>query len=499
MIVCFRADASVDIGHGHVTRCLTLADTLRQSGAHVVFVSRELEGNLFERIRREEHQLLPLPAEPQSELEDAAQTRTVLEAAGLHADWLIVDNYRLGAVWETALRSSANRVMVIDDLADREHECDILLDQNIVAMGDVRYSDKVPAGSTLLLGPEYALLQPVYRELHSRVNPRRGMAHRVIISWGGTDRDGLTRRSIEAVRASGRDDVEIDVVITSSHRHGGEVDALAQQDPHVRIHRDLPTLAHLLVEADLAIGAVGTTTWERLCLGVPTVAVSLADNQREIAEELGRRGLIEYLGHHDQLTDAKLVAAIEKILTVDLHDWSERCHRTVDGKGAQRVATTLWSASVELAARAANADDEALILEWANDPLTRLNAFHPDRITPEDHHVWFHKRLADPECRFFIMELPDGKAVGQVRFDRIADGWRISYAVAPDARGRGLGRSVLTTALRMMAREEKNDVVMGEVKEFNRASCRVFESLGFEQHARDGFLEYRSALPRFAR
>ena len=497
MMVGFRADASVAIGHGHVTRCLTLAGALRDAGARVWFVSRELEGNLFQRIRGEGHTVLSMPPGTEADA-DAELTRAALNDAGVRLDWLVVDHYALGAAWESAVRACAQRILVIDDLADRVHDCDVLLDQNIVANAETRYRNLVPAACATLLGPDYALLQPVYRELHERATPRSAPVRRILISWGGTDHDNLTRRSVEAVLALGRNDIETDVVITGTHRSAPEIEQLAANHASVHLHRDLPTLAHLMMEADVAIGAVGTTSWERLCLGLPTLAVTIADNQRDIARELDRRGLIAYLGHRDEVTDEQLLNGLQRIISADISAWSQRCLETIDGRGNLRVMTAMLSASAELVARRASAQDEALILEWANDELTRLNAFHPERISAADHHVWFQKRLADPGCHFFVLEMPDGQPVAQVRFDRIDDGWRISYAVAPSARGRGLGRTALTTALRVMADNVDDDIVMGEVKTFNRASSRVFESLGFTSEARDGFFEYRSRLSRFA-
>jgi UDP-2,4-diacetamido-2,4,6-trideoxy-beta-L-altropyranose hydrolase len=405
-------------------------------------------------------------------------------------DWLIVDHYGLDATWESVLRACARRIMVIDDLADRLHDCDVLLDQNLLPNPTSRYRGKVPADCTLLLGTHYALLQPDYGDLRAVTAPRRRV-QRILISWGGTDNRDLTTLSLAACRALSPT-VRIDVVITHAYENAERVKRIAAADHRVQVHCDVPTLAPLMAAADLAVGAVGTSSWERLCLGLPAIAGSVADNQREIAEELSRKRLIEYVGHRDAITEHSLRRALARCMEMDLLEWSDRCFSALDGKGAERVARELVQPASGLRLRTVGPNDEDVLLEWANDSLTRRNAFNSAPISPSEHHAWFTGRLATPErCRMYIAEDKTGALVGQVRFDRGDAAWTISYTLAPAFRGRGLGRALLHAALRALRGAEPGAETVGLVKEFNRPSCRIFESLGFDACRIDGVMEYR--------
>ncbi len=513
MKVIFRTDASPGIGHGHVMRCLTLASALRERGAEVSFVCRNHDGHLCDLIEERGFVVSRLPAPKaglqaedapahaawlgSSEQEDAEQTHAVIEASGANPHWLVVDHYSIGRRWESALRASAERIMVIDDLADRLHDCDLLLNQNLVAEMHTRYADKVPAECRMLLGPEYALLQPIYAELHDRMPPREGPIRRILIFFGGTDCDNLIGRALAAFLRLNRSDIDVDVVISDGCWHAEAIRRQAAGHANVQVYGGLPSLAPLMARADLALGAGGATSWERLCLGLPTLVVTLAENQRSIADELSQRGLIRWLGHKDEVNESAVSAALGTLIQQGLdEDWSLRCLAAVDSKGADRVCAALTVvASTPLRARYARPEDEALLLEWANDPTTRQNSFSSELITSATHRNWFRNRLrALAYCYLYIVETEGGVPVGQVRFDREGPTWGIDYALAPQFRGRRLGSPLLEAALSKLREAEPGALVVGKVKQDNGASCRVFESLGFDAQTNGEWMEYRSVL-----
>lgn len=503
MKVVFRADASLEIGTGHVRRCLTLAQALREKGAQCRFICREFPGHLIDTLRQRGFEVLSLPYRPDwqaSEREpahaawlgadwktDAEQTLAAI--GGEAVDWLIVDHYGIDARWEAALRPLAKKILVIDDLADRPHDCDLLLDQNLVADMERRYDGRLPEHCGRLLGPEYALLQPQYAELHPRVPPREGPINRLLIYFGGADADNLTGMTLAAFARLGRDDIALDVVINPTGPHAEAIRRQAAGCAWITLHEDLPSLAPLLVKADLAIGAGGATSWERCCLGLPALVVTIAENQKAIAKELDRQGLIRWLGHKDEIDAAALAEALAGILDTGLApEWSERCRRLVDGRGVERVAGFLTlGPQTTLKARRARLDDEAMILRWANDPVTRRNAFNPARIDAATHHAWFRQKLRDIEnCRLYVIETDAGLPIGQVRFERDEDVWEIHYAIDPYARQRRLGKPLLEAALLALRKEVKGALLLGRVKEDNLPSRRVFESLGFAAKDRGG-------------
>jgi UDP-2,4-diacetamido-2,4,6-trideoxy-beta-L-altropyranose hydrolase len=511
MRVVVRADASLAIGTGHVMRCLTLASALRERGAEVSFVCREHEGHLCDLIAARGFDVTRLAYRPATQAaraerelvslgtswhEDAAATRQVTGAWRAKPDLLVVDHYALDNRWERAVRPSVSRMLVIDDLADRAHDCDLLLDQNLAPHMANRYDGKVNDGCALLLGPAFALLQPQYAELRDRTLPREGPVRRILVSFGGSDPVNLTGRIIACIIALGRPDVAVDVVVGSSNPFREAIRAQVVGRPQFVVHDSVPSLASLMTTADLAIGAAGTTAWERLCLGLPSLVVSLAENQRPIARALHERGLIEWLGHEDDVDDRALLRGIATVLEAGLsREWSTRCRDAVDGYGVSRVCDALGVDVVgRLCARRATLADEAQLLEWANDPVTRQNAFSQAPIALATHQAWYRKRLQDwPRCHMYVIESDERGAVGQVRFERGERMWTISYVVAPAHRGRGYGRRVMATALAAFDADEPGADVIGIVKRENVASRRIFEGLGFHQaRVREG-LQFRRA------
>jgi UDP-2,4-diacetamido-2,4,6-trideoxy-beta-L-altropyranose hydrolase len=337
-------------------RCATLADALRARGGQVRFVCRHAPETLRSQIERRGHEVVMLPAAPAganpgsdlahaswlgvSQAHDAEET--LRAAAGQSWDCVIVDHYGIDLRWERAMRGVFGTVMVIDDLADRDHDCELLLDQNLVRSLRGRYAARVPGDCVQLLGPEHALLNESYAELHDSV-PARSQVDRILIFFGGSDRLNLTGRTLEAVLALSRQDIAVDVVLSLGGLDAERIEALAARRSNIRCHRHLPTLSPLMAAADLAIGSFGATSWERLCLGLPTIAVRMAMNQEQVAAALHEAGMVVSLGHSDDVSSADIARELERIMSsVDLAEWSRRCAQLCDGRGTQRVVSVLW-------------------------------------------------------------------------------------------------------------------------------------------------------------
>jgi UDP-2,4-diacetamido-2,4,6-trideoxy-beta-L-altropyranose hydrolase len=496
------------IGSGHVMRCLALAAALRERGESVCFVCRQRSGDLADDIAARGFEVAKLPARTvvdsgadpyaswlgASWTDDADETLRVIDKLGWRPSWLIVDHYGTDHRWEAALRPAVERIMVIDDLANRDHDCDLLLDQNLVAEQEERYSGRLPATCTTLLGPGFALLQPEYSELHPRMPPRAGPIRRILLYFGGDDRNGLTQRALAAVCRPCTPDVAVDVILASNQPVNAHVSAGA--GVAVTFHHQVESLAPLIARADLCVGAGGATSWERLCLGLPAIVITRAQNQRPIAAELHRRELVNWLGDEEQVDAGLIGRAVQALIESGLDGtWSERCLGFVDGQGAGRVCDVMLTGATDgFHARHAHPVDEQQLLAWANDPVTRRSGFWADRITPEGHHRWFDQRLRNVDgCHLYIVETRRGSAVGQVRFESSGDEWEVHYAVGPAFRGRGIGRELLRTALQQLRCDVGPVVVRGLVKAANKRSASIFESLGFESVPveRADFVEYR--------
>jgi len=202
--ILIRTDSSVQIGTGHVMRCLTLADELRERGAEIVFVCRDFAGNLCGYTEGNLKHAAWLGADWQT---DARQVEEIIKDFNTHPDWLVVDHYALDERWERYLRSYVKKIMVIDDLADRPHDCDLLLDQNFYENLESRYDGLAPSGCKKLLGPKYALLRPEFREERKNLRKRDGYVKRIMIFFGGSDPTNETTKALEAVRMLNRPDI----------------------------------------------------------------------------------------------------------------------------------------------------------------------------------------------------------------------------------------------------------------------------------------------------
>jgi len=353
MRVAFRTDASSQIGTGHVMRCLTLAEALREEGANCQFVCREHEGHLIDHIHSRGYQAYALP-KPSSHIScesdlahagwlgvdwktDAVETRQALGSEGV--DWLIVDHYALDHRWESALRSSSKRIMAVDDLADRQHDCDLLLDQNYGSSVE-RYRGLVSADYTQCHGPEYALLKPVYAERRAQLPVRDGQVRRVLIYFGGgSDAANATHLAAQAFQSIELAHIELDIVVGAAYAHQSSLEELVAQRGNATIHRQLPDLADLMANTGLAIGAGGATTWERCCMGLPAIVISIAENQRPSCEALSADQLIDYLGHVNHVTSEFIRDRVLSLLTTPnlLRELSERGLKLVDGNGVLKV------------------------------------------------------------------------------------------------------------------------------------------------------------------
>ena len=366
MIVAFRTDASLQIGSGHVMRCLTLADELKKAGAKITFITRDHPGNLNQLIKNKGHNLEVLSppsisddfqadsVNPRSEylkwlgvpeLRDASETIAKLEKN--KPSWLIVDHYGLGLEWELALRPHIEKLMVIDDLADRKHDCDVLLDQNYFVEGDRRYAGLVPEACRLLVGPRYALLRPEYTAYRKTLRDRDGQVRRVLVFFGGTDPQNMTGMAIEALSRPGLKHLEMDIVVGVNNPHRKTIEQQVLHRPHTILHEPRPHLADLMVQADLALGAGGTTTWERLCLGLPSLVVSIAENQVPSCIALHRARLVNYLGYQNKVDSTNFFH--EMIHMIDnprrLVDMSLAGQALVDGFGADSELPSVFRSS----------------------------------------------------------------------------------------------------------------------------------------------------------
>ncbi|MHB8140468.1 MAG: UDP-2,4-diacetamido-2,4,6-trideoxy-beta-L-altropyranose hydrolase [Vulcanimicrobiaceae bacterium] len=319
MRIVVRADAGLLVGSGHVMRTLALASALRARGATVTFLSRRRDGDMHDRITGDGFAVWPLESETDAgdawlgasmQSEIAACTRALHAAGG--ADAVVVDHYRLAAAWERAMRPSARRIVAIDDLADRPHDCDVLVDTNLGSDEHGRYRELAP-GARLLLGPGYALLREEFREPIRRARPRDGRVERINVFMGSFDRSDETSKILRALDSLHDAALRIDVVLPARAPYAQAIREQCAGNPAFRVYGEVAKMAALFNAADLAVGAGGCAMWERCALGLPSIVLSVADNQRAGARACEITGAALWLGDAADVGEPDVASAIQRL------------------------------------------------------------------------------------------------------------------------------------------------------------------------------------------
>jgi UDP-2,4-diacetamido-2,4,6-trideoxy-beta-L-altropyranose hydrolase len=486
-VAVFRCDASGQLGSGHVVRCLALADALRAAGWCCAFASAPGTAEAVPALARSGHRLI--------ELADPAREAASLKLA-LHqgCDLLVVDHYRRDAEFESACRPWASRILVIDDLASRRHDCELLLDPTLGRQA-ADYAPLAPETCRMLLGPDFALLRPQFLAARPAALKRRTSQHtirRILVSLGGTDPSNLTGKVLRGIVLSGVE-AAIDVVLGGTAPHLEEVRALAAASPlATSVHTAVEDMASVMSNADLAVGAAGTTSWERCALGLPSLMLVIADNQELVAQSLDQAGAAACLGRHETVTEERLAAEVRTLATNPsrLDAMAARAADLCDGRGTQRTMLALLRPAKSklgnpVTLRLVAAADEAMILAWQRNPATRRYARNRALPTADEHHAWMQARLADPDCMFAVVECAQVPA-GVLRLDRkkaAGNTHEVSIFVAPELHRQGLGICTLALARQLLPGAE----LIAEVLPENEGSAKLFSLAGYRRYD-DGLL-----------
>lgn len=321
MKIAFRVDGSWDIGTGHVMRCLTLAKLLRSRGGRIGFITRSpvsicnlIEDGGFDILSprtivkeislssSESDGSLSQPASRLSVTStvldwrrDALRTIEEIRENFTRVDWLIVDHYGLDAKWERAVRTVTDKIMVLDDLANRSHDCDLLLDQNLYANPEARYKELIPSSCITLFGPRYCVFREEFMKQRKQLRSRDGKVRRLLLFFGGSDPAGATQASLRGIAPFVRD-LHIDVIVGSSNKCKNEIETLCDNYRNINFYWHVSNMAEMLNQTDFVIGAGGTSLWERCFLGVPSVTVIIADNQIDVTKTVAAAGATWNLG-----------------------------------------------------------------------------------------------------------------------------------------------------------------------------------------------------------
>jgi len=328
MKVAIRVDASLQMGTGHVMRCKTLADQLHIRNVSVRFICKKLPGDMISFLTEAGYEvtvlnLATLTAEDIEgnyqvssmlkalQIEDACKTIDVLN--DLCADWVIVDNYKFDIVWEGLIRPYAKNIAVIDDLADRTHDCDVLLDQNLYKDMHERYKHLVSPDTFLLLGPSVVLLRPEFYEASKLLTNTDGSIRKILVFFGGVDKTCQTEKVIKAIAQMDLSNIIINIIIGSGNLSANKIFNMCRELKNVVIHHQISNMAEFIADSDFAISAGGATTWERCFLGLPSATIIVAPNQSETTSFLGELGATWNLGWHENVTVDMIAEKIKEV------------------------------------------------------------------------------------------------------------------------------------------------------------------------------------------
>ncbi len=495
-------------------RCRTLARFLSLRGCIVHFICRSLKGDLSSLLAPEfslfilpevtsisndtselcnHTSLHPVHVEPSlfNQEIDAYYSFDILKRFQLSSnDLIIVDHYSIDILWEKTLLSllrqnretlSQPRMCVIDDLSNRQHCCDILIDQNYCPPSlEHRYDDLLPSDCTQFLGPHYALLSPEYAHLSCYSLPRLSIS-RILVFFGGSDQPNASELVLDVLSLSQFKHFAVDIVVGFQYQHKDSLAAKAQARPSTTIWSQLDSLAPLIFRADICIGAGGGSTWERLCLELPTLQVSIADNQVSLSEALDNSGFISYCGPFESLTFESFRETLSQFISNSSHLKSGKL--LTDGFGSHRLATALLGLNGDLSLRNVSFSDEFLLLRWANDPIVRKYSLCSDYIDPATHHQWLYDGLKSSNRLHFIAIDSASCPVGQIRFDLYSssDYVTISFSLDKAFRGLGLSSKLLSLGISRLHLIWGTELpILAKVLSSNLASSKCFAKFGFQ-------------------
>lgn len=472
-------------------RCLTLANALNRHGAEVRFVCQPLPKNLSDLLRSHGH-ALTIVSEWASETEANASGEpdkhsdalaTISALSDQSWDWLVVDHYHLGKQWESTLRNTASHVLVIDDLANRDHDCDLLLDQNLINESSASYETRVPENCRLLLGTQFALIRDEFSRARKNVAARKGPANRLLVCFGGMDSENYTGRTLDSLRQVAALSLAVDVIIGAAHPNRSQIAATCL-DAGYSCHVQPDNMAELIAAADVAIGAGGSMTWERCCLGLPTVTLAIADNQRRVILDAAAEGLLYALpGTGNGIGDATrhLTTLIENPML--RQHISQRALGSVDGRGADRVAAVMIRPKIEL--RQATAADAADLFNWRGHPAVREKSLQSTPLDWQTHVAWLNSVLDSP-TRDLLIGSAGKMPVGVVRFDIQGREAIVSIYRVPGSGVYGVASSLLQNAEQWLA-EHRPEVHMlrATVLRENVRSHQLFSRAGYKIESTD--------------
>jgi len=499
--ILFRVDANESIGSGHFWRCLALAIEARRQNAKTFFAARFCPDGLIILLEKYGVTYLPISGATEAFYKAAAQNpgqnarlQRADAAATLEAtkhcpkfDWVVVDHYALGTTWEKAMVATGCKILVIDDLHNRRHYCDLLLDQNLIFDGESYYRKFVPKHCELLLGPRFNILRgefaTAYRQ-KKEVQQKQRM--KLLVSFGGSDSENHTMQVIKAVRELKRKKLldpmlQVQVVIGGQNRHRQLISRYCEKHD-IQFHYQTNKMANLMANADLAIGGGGLELWERCSMGLPTIVFETAANQKTQLEHAARAGLVYCPDREDSPA-----VAIRKHLPAFFANANlryllrDRCSELFDFQGPRRIISRMNLQNIRV--RKVTLDDAKLIYDWRNSPTVREFSLHSGAISFATHKKWLEEKIKSRKS-VLLLGLHDEKPFGVLRYDVKVQNAEVSIYLDPAKKGAGYGGKLLVAGDKyLMENYPFVSKIEATVLANNFRSMHMFENHGYARNA----------------
>jgi len=342
-IIFIRVDSSTKIGYGHLIRCLALADTLKKS-FKINFICTNLNGNLISQICKKKFEVFRFNTKSQriNVKKDAEKTISIIKKHRNKKSLLILDSYILSQEWENRVKPYVKRLIVIDDLMDRKHSCDLIIDQNLHTQMNSLYTKSVPKNCIKLLGPDYAILRNQFIAQRKYAKIRSLPIKNILVSFGGTDNENHTLHALTSLKKL-NSDVNVNVVTGTANIGKKIIKNFCKKNFNYNYFEQVENMAKLMQVADLCIGSSGTTTWERCCVGLPAIAIVASNDQKDIASAVSKNKCIINLGKIKKSDNVNYVRLMKNLKNSELQNMSRNCMKLVDGKGAARISKYIFS------------------------------------------------------------------------------------------------------------------------------------------------------------
>lgn len=482
---------------GHVMRCMALADDLKLEGVDCIFLCRPSGlGSLADKITNAGFKLLLIPDtsfhktnanylestwSTEDQKGDAIACLKLLQNEQV-ADWLVVDHYGLDEKWETQIQKVASRILVIDDLANRRHSCNLLLDQSRASETDECYKELIGKDCELLLGSKYALLRKDFASNDDLpLVENRVEIPRLLVMFGGSDPQNITLQVVKVIAKVGWSH-GVDVVVGPLYQNLNVLSNAIAEMSNVKLHVNLEHVAKLMRSAGFAVGSPGVSSWERCSVGLPSLVISQSVNQELIGERLGVLGAHCYLGRASDVSDFDLISALElwKNNKFGRESMAKIAKTMCDGKGVKRVVRRLLQHVILI--RKVNLKDADLLFLWRNDERTRRCSFDKKPLNFENHINWLSKAINDPYSRLLMAFKVDGsEPVACIRFDINEKIAKVSIYTDPNQQGFGFGQPAFYAAVNWLEKETPDIVkIQADVLETNEISKNFFLSVKFQ-------------------